>query len=240
MRGVVPAEAVIRLVPVSARPLPAGAEVLPSVMSADMLRLGAQLEALVGAGARVVHVDVMDGHFVPNLTVGPDFTRAVAAAVRPRGVLVDVHVMAERPGDLVGLFAPHADAISVHVEADPHPHRLLGLIRAQGCAAGLAINPGTPVEAVRELVDDLDYVNCMSVSPGFAGQGFVPATPGKLRRLRALLPSRVLLEVDGGVSAATLPAARDAGARWFVSASSIFGAPEPLAAFDELCRLARA
>ncbi|HWH15273.1 MAG TPA: ribulose-phosphate 3-epimerase [Miltoncostaeaceae bacterium] len=222
-----------------ARPLPAEPEVLPSVMSADMLHLGAQLTSLVEAGARVVHVDVMDGHFVPNLTVGPDFTRAVAAAVRPRGVRVDVHVMAERPGELIGLFAPHADAISVHLEADPHPHRLLGAIRDAGCAAGIAINPGTPVEALREMVDDIDYVNCMGVSPGFAGQGFVPATPDKVRRLRALLPARVVIEVDGGISAATLPGVRDAGARWFVSASSVFGSPDPLAAFAELCRLAR-
>jgi len=224
---------------VRARPLPAEPEVLPSVMSADMLHLGAQLTSLVEAGARVVHVDVMDGHFVPNLTVGPDFTRAVAAAVRPRGVRVDVHVMAERPGELIGLFAPHADAISVHLEADPHPHRLLGAIRDAGCAAGIAINPGTPVEALREMVDDIDYVNCMGVSPGFAGQGFVPATPDKVRRLRALLPARVVIEVDGGISAATLPGVRDAGARWFVSASSVFGSPDPLAAFAELCRLAR-
>jgi ribulose-phosphate 3-epimerase len=224
---------------VRARPLPAEPEVLPSVMSADMLHLGAQLTSLVEAGARVVHVDIMDGHFVPNLTVGPDFTRAVAAAVRPRGVRVDVHVMAERPGELIGLFAPHADAISVHLEADPHPHRLLGAIRDAGCAAGIAINPGTPVEALREMVDDIDYVNCMSVSPGFAGQGFVPATPDKVRRLRALLPARVVIEVDGGISAATLPGVRDAGARWFVSASSVFGSPDPLAAFAELCRLAR-
>lgn len=207
-------------------------------MSADMLHLGAQLEALLAAGARVVHVDVMDGHFVPNLTVGPDFAAAVGRAVRPRA-RVDVHMMVERPGDLIALFAPHVDAIQVHLEADPHPHRLLGHIRELGCAAGIAINPGTPVEALRELADHLDYVNCMSVSPGFAGQRFVPGTPDKVRRLRALLPEGVVIEVDGGLGRDTLPAVRDAGARWFVSASSIFGAPDPIASFTELCRLSR-
>ncbi len=212
--------------------------VLPSVMSADMLRLGEQLEALCTAGARVFHVDVMDAHFVPNLTVGPDFTAAVARAVRPHGGRVDVHLMVERPGGVIPLFAPHADAISVHVEADPHPHRLLSVIREAGCAAGLALNPGTPAAAVSELVDHLDYVNCMSVSPGFAGQSFEPATPDKVRRLRGLLPDRVLIEVDGGVAPATLPPVRDAGADWLVSASAIFGSPDPLAAFGHLAALA--
>lgn len=215
-------------------------QVLPSVMSADMLHLGDQLDALVDAGARVLHVDVMDAHFVPNLTVGPDFTAAVARLARPRGVLVDVHLMVERPGGVIPLFAPHADAISVHVEADPHPHRLLSVIRDAGCRAGLSINPGTPAGAVAEMADVLDYVNCMSVNPGFAGQSFVPGTPGKVRRLRDLLPERVLIEVDGGIGAATLPGVRAAGASWFVSASSIFGAPDPLASFAELTALARA
>lgn len=215
-------------------------QVLPSVMSADMLHLGDQLDALVDAGARVLHVDVMDAHFVPNLTVGPDFTAAVARLARPRGVLVDVHLMVERPGGVIPLFAPHADAISVHVEADPHPHRLLSVIRGAGCRAGLSINPGTPATAVAEMVDALDYVNCMSVNPGFAGQSFVPGTPDKVRRLRELLPDRVLIEVDGGIGAATLPGVRAAGANWFVSASSIFGAPDPLASFAELTALARA
>lgn len=219
-------------------PLPREPAVLPSVMSADMLALGAQLEALVGAGARAVHVDVMDGAFVPNLTVGPDWTRAVAGAVRPAGVLVDVHLMVERPGAMIPLFAPHADAISVHVEADPHPHRLLGAIRDAGCHAGLALNPGTPVEHAAELADELDYVNVLAVNPGFAGQSFIAATPRRVARLRELLPDRVVIEVDGGIGAATLPGAVAAGAAMLVSASSIFGAPDPVAAFEGLARLA--
>ncbi|WP_217912999.1 ribulose-phosphate 3-epimerase [Miltoncostaea marina] len=214
--------------------------VLPSVMSADMLALGAQLDALIAAGAGAIHVDVMDGHFVPNLTVGPDFARAAAGPVRAAGGLVDVHLMVSRPAEMVPLFAPHADAITVHVEADPHPHRLLGLIRDAGCAAGLALNPGTPVEHVAELAGELDYVNVLAVNPGFAGQSFIATTPARIARLRALLPDGLPIEVDGGIGMATMPAARDAGATMFVSASSIFGAPDPVGAFRELDALARA
>ncbi|MEW6582309.1 MAG: ribulose-phosphate 3-epimerase [Actinomycetota bacterium] len=214
--------------------------VLPSLMSADFLRLGPQIDALMDAGARAFHIDVMDGRFVPNLTIGTGLTAAVAAPIRARGGLVDVHLMVERPGLMVELFAPHADAISVHVEADPHPHRLLQRIRELGCRAGLSINPGTPLAAVAELVDVLDYVNCMGVNPGFSGQAFIPATPGRIARLRDLLPAEVAIEVDGGVGAATLPPARDAGATLFVSASSIFGTPDPVAAYRELAGLAGA
>jgi len=223
---------------VSAPELPREGVVLPSVMSADMLALGAQLDALIAAGARVAHVDVMDGHFVPNLTIGPDFTRAVAGPFHAAGGLVDVHLMVSRPGDMIPLFAPMADAITVHVEADPHPHRLLGAIREAGCRAGLALNPGTPVEHVAELGGELDYVNVLAVNPGFAGQSFITTTPGRIARLRALLPDRVVIEVDGGIGRATLPDARAAGAGMFVSASSIFGAPDPVAAFRELAGLA--
>jgi len=212
--------------------------VLPSVMSADMTALGAQLTGLCAAGAHVFHVDVMDGHFVPNLTVGPDFAAAVARSVRAHGALVDVHLMVERPGYLLEAFAPHADAISVHAESDPHVHRLLGEIRRLGCAAGIAINPGTPIDFVTELVGAIDYVNCMAVNPGFAGQSFIPTTPEKVARLRAELPDEVWIEVDGGIAPATLPAARDAGASWLVSASSIFGAADPIDAYRGLAELA--
>ena len=208
--------------------------VLPSVMSADMLRLGAQLDGLIAAGARSAHVDVMDGHFVPNLTIGPDFTRAVSEPIHAAGGLVDVHLMVSRPAEMVGLFAPWADAITFHVEAEPHAHRLLGAIRDMGCRAGLAINPGTPVEHVAELAAQLDYVNVLAVNPGFAGQAFIATTPDRIRRLRALLPESVVIEVDGGIGAATLPPAREAGATMFVSASSIFGAPDPAAAYAAL------
>jgi ribulose-phosphate 3-epimerase len=218
--------------------LPETGVVLPSVMSADMLRLGEQLGALLDAGARVFHVDVMDAHFVPNLTIGPDFARAVAGPIHEAGGLVDVHLMVSRPGDLIPLFAPVADAISVHVEADPHPHRLLGAIHAAGCRAGLALNPGTPVDHVAELGEDLDYANVLAINPGFAGQPFIPQTPRRVARLRSLLPDRVRIQIDGGISRYTLPAVRDAGASMFVSASSIFRAADPVASFRELEGLA--
>ena len=221
-------------------PLPTAPTVLPSVMSADMLRVGAQLDALAAAGARAVHVDVMDGHFVPNLTVGPDWARAVAGAVHAGGGLVDVHLMVSRPREAIALFADLADAISFHLEADPHPHRLLGMVREAGCRAGLAVNPGTPVEHVADLAEEVDYVNVLAVNPGFAGQSFIATTPGRIARLRGLLPEGVPVEVDGGIDRATLPSARDAGATMFVSASAIFGAADPPAAFAELAALAAA
>jgi ribulose-phosphate 3-epimerase len=219
-------------------PLPTAPTVLPSVMSADMLRVGAQLQELIAAGARAVHVDVMDGHFVPNLTVGPDWARAVADAVHAAGGLVDVHLMVSRPREVIPLFADLADAISLHLEADPHSHHLLGQVREAGCHAGLALNPGTPVEHALDLADEADYVNVLAVNPGFAGQSFIRTTPGRVARLRRGLPDGVRIEVDGGIGRETLPAAREAGATMFVSASSIFGAADPAAAYSELARLA--
>jgi len=213
--------------------------VLPSLMSADFLRVGEQIDELLGAGARAFHVDIMDGHFVPNLTVGTGFAAAVAEPIHDAGGLVDVHLMVARPGPLIPAFAPAADAISVHYEADPHPQRLLSSIREAGCLAGLAINRGTPPILVEELIDELDYVNCMSISPGFAGQEFIPETVDKLRLLREVLPARVGLEVDGGVDPETLPGARGAGANLFVSATAIFGETDPVAAYAGLAALLR-
>lgn len=210
--------------------------VCPSLMSADPLRLGEQLDALLDAGARVFHVDVMDGRFVPNLMLGTHTTRGVADRVRPRGGMVDVHLMVEHPGLAIRLFAPHADMISVHVEADPHPHQLLTEIRAAGCLAGLAINPGTPISAVSELVERIDYVNCMGVNPGFSGQSFIPETLGRLECLREALPSRVLLQVDGGVGVDNAADTHALGADLIVSASAIFGTPDPVASYRDLVR----
>jgi len=214
--------------------MPATPAVCPSLMSADPLRLGEQVSALLDAGARVLHVDVMDGRFVPNLMLGTETTRGIAALARSRGALVDVHLMVERPGDAIGWFAPHADMISIHVEADPHPHQMLGEIRAAGCLAGLALNPGTPVEAIGPLVERLDYVNCMGVNPGFSGQSFIPETLGRLGVLRDLLPARVALQVDGGIGPGNVADARAYGADLLVSASAIFGADDPVAAYADL------
>ena len=207
-------------------------------MSADFLQLGQQIDALLAAGARVFHVDVMDGHFVPNLTVGPGFAASLAAPVRAAGGILDIHLMVERPAGMIELFAPHAGAISIHAEADPHVHRLLGRIRELGCLAGLALNPGTSLAAVEPVAHLVDFVNVMSVNPGFAGQSFIPTTPARLADLRDRLPEGVAIEVDGGVSVATLAGVRDAGATLFVSASSIFGADDPVAAYTELAVLA--
>lgn len=214
--------------------LPETPAVCPSLMSADALDLGSQVSALMDAGARVLHVDVMDGRFVPNLMLGTETTRGIASLTRPRGALVDVHLMVERPGDAIGWFAPHADMISVHVEADPHPHQLLTEIRAAGCLAGLAINPGTPLEAVMPLIPRLDYVNCMGVNPGFSGQSFIHETLGRLTALRDALPVRVALQVDGGVGPANIADARAAGADLLVSASAIFGADDFVGAYEGL------
>jgi len=203
-------------------------------MSADPMRLGAQVDALVNEGARVFHVDVMDGHFVPNLMLGTETTRGVATRTQAADALVDVHLMVSRPGHAIRWFAPHADMISIHVEADPHPHQLLTEIRAAGCLAGLAINPGTPLETVTPLLDRIDYVNCMGVNPGFSGQSFIPETIERLAVLRELLPDRVLLQVDGGVGAGNAAATRAAGADLIVSASAIFGAPDPVASYRDL------
>lgn len=214
--------------------MPATPAVCPSLMSADPLRLGEQVSALLDAGARVFHVDVMDGRFVPNLMLGTETTRGVAGLARPRGGLVDVHLMVESPREAIGWYAPHADMISVHVEADPHPHQLLSEIREAGCLAGLAINPGTPVEMVEPLVERLDYVNCMGVNPGFSGQSFIPETLGRLGALRDLLPPRVAVQVDGGIGPATIADARACGADLLVSASAIFGADDPVASYIDL------
>ena len=203
-------------------------------MSADPMRLGEQVDALINEGARVFHIDVMDGHFVPNLMLGTETTRGVATRTQAADALVDVHLMVSRPGNAIRWFAPHADMISIHVEADPHPHQLLTEIRAAGCLAGLAINPGTPLETVTPLLDRIDYVNCMGVNPGFSGQSFIPETIERLAALRAMLPDRVLLQVDGGVGAGNAAATRAAGADLIVSASAIFGAPDPVASYRDL------
>ncbi len=217
-----------------------GRVVLPSVMSADQMRAGEQVERLMDAGARVFHVDVMDAHFVPNLTLGTNFVADLAALVHPRGGVVDVHLMVDRPSVVLPAFSAHADAVSIHVEADPHPHRLLHQIREAECLAGIAINPGTPVEAARDVVHDADYVNVLSVDPGFAGQRFIERTPERIARLRELVPPGVAIEVDGGIEPETLPLARAAGAELFVSASAIFGQEDISRAYAHLAELASA
>ena len=207
--------------------------VLPSVASADLLALGGQVEPLVAAGATLFHFDVMDGQFVPNVALGSELARQLSGRLEGRATL-DVHLMVSRPGEILERFLPLASAVSVHLEADPHPHRLLGRIREAGCHAGLAINPGTPIEAVAPLIPVLDYVVVMGVNPGFSGQSFIPETVTRVRELRTLLPERVMIEVDGGVDADNVGELVRRGANWLVSASAIFGAPDPTAMYEKL------
>ena len=207
----------------------------PSILSADFARLGSQVAEVMDAGARVIHVDVMDGHFVPPITIGPLVASAIADQVHDAGGILDVHLMIERPEQQVADFArAGADSITIHPEATPHLHYTLGAIRDLGCAAAAAINPGTPPIALSQVTEDLDLVLCMSVNPGWAGQPFIPASLGKLSELRAMLPDRVALEVDGGVSLKTAADCVRAGANLLVAGSAVFGAPDPAEMYSKL------
>src|SRR5438045_4248739 len=172
--------------------------VAPSILSADFSRLGAQVEEVMAAGARVIHVDVMDGHFVPPITMGPLIAGSIADQVHEAGGAIDVHLMIDRPADHVAEFAKiGADCITAHFEADPHINRTLGAIREAGCLAGVALNPGTPADSASELTEAADIILCMSVNPGWGGQPFIASSPDKVTRLRDL-SERPTIEVDGG------------------------------------------
>jgi ribulose-phosphate 3-epimerase len=212
--------------------------VAPSILSADFARLGAQVEEVMAAGARVIHVDVMDGHFVPPITMGPLVAAAIADQVHDAGGAIDVHLMIDRPAEHIAEFAAAgADCITAHFEADPHIHRTLGAIREAGCLAGVAINPGTPAEAVSELDGHADVVLCMSVNPGWGGQSFIASSPGKVRRIREAVASPAI-EMDGGIDAETVGSVAEAGASLFVAGSAVFGDPEPGAAFQRIAAAA--
>ena len=214
--------------------------VAPSILSADFSRLGSQVEEVMDAGARVIHVDVMDGHFVPPITIGPLVAGSIADQVHDAGGAVDVHLMIEAPERHIEAFAEAgADSITFHAEATPHANRTLAAIRELGCLAGVAINPGTPVEAVSELAGFADVVLCMTVNPGWGGQAFIESSPGKVTRLAPLV-GEAKIEVDGGIVTSTAGPMAAAGASLFVAGSAIFGASDPAAAYTEIAAAAGA
>jgi ribulose-phosphate 3-epimerase len=215
--------------------------VAPSILSADFARLSDQVREVTDAGAKVIHVDVMDGHFVPPITIGPLVVSALREQVSEAEAMLDVHLMIERPERQLAEFVrAGADAITIHAEATPHVHYALAAIRDAGAAAGLAICPATPVRVLAEVTADLDIALCMTVNPGWGGQAFIPSSLDKVRRLRALVGAGVALEVDGGIDPDTAGPCGQAGATLFVAGSAIFGAPDPGAAYREIAAAAGA
>lgn len=213
--------------------------IAPSILSANFARLGEEVAEVIRAGADLIHFDVMDNHYVPNLTFGP----MVCAALKPYATVpVDVHLMVEPVDDLIHAFAKAgANIITFHPEASRHVDRSLGLIKEYGCQAGLVLNPATPVNILENVLDKLDMVLLMSVNPGFGGQSFIPNTLGKIRKVREMLDEyerqsgrHIALEVDGGVKTDNIAEIAAAGADTFVAGSAIFGKPDYKAVIDEM------
>ncbi len=214
--------------------------VAPSILSADFARLGEQIDEVMDAGARLIHFDVMDGHFVPPITIGPLVASSIADRVHAAGGAVDVHLMIEAPERHIEAFAAAgADSITFHEEATAHANRTLSAIRELGCLAGIAINPGTPVEALSELRGHADVALCMTVNPGWGGQAFIEGSVEKVARLAGVVgPAKI--EVDGGIDTATAKPIAEAGAALFVAGSAVFGASDPAAAYAEIAAAAGA
>lgn len=213
--------------------------IAPSILSADFAKLGEEVSKVIDAGADLIHFDVMDNHYVPNLTIGP----MVCSAIKPYATVpVDVHLMVEPVDDLIQLFGKAgADIITFHPEASKHIDRSLSLVKSMGCQAGLVLNPATPVNLIENVLDKLDMVLLMSVNPGFGGQSFIPHTLIKIRQVRGMLDNyesqtgrRIALEVDGGIKTGNIAEVAAAGADTFVAGSAIFSQPDYKAVIDEM------
>jgi ribulose-phosphate 3-epimerase len=214
-------------------------ELAPSILSADFARLGEQVRAAAAGGAQVIHVDIMDGHFVPNLTIGPPVVKSLRKVT---DLPLDCHLMIDNPDEFIPIFADAGvNWISVHQEACQHLNRTLHLIKSHGCLAGVVINPATPVETLSEVLDIVDYVLVMSVNPGFGAQKFIPSTMHKMRRLAEIRSQRgrsYRIEVDGGVALDTVADVVRAGAEILVAGNAVFGNGDPRKNAESLLRAA--
>jgi ribulose-phosphate 3-epimerase len=212
-------------------------DIAPSILSADFSRLGEEIEAVERGGATILHVDVMDGHFVPNLTIGLPVVKSLARATK---IPMDAHLMISEPGRYAQQFVEAgAKMVSVHVEADANLHRTLAAIRAAGAQAGVVLNPATPVESLSEALAFADYVLVMSVNPGFGGQKFISTSIDKVRRIKRMIEERQLetrIEIDGGIDLGNIASVVEAGAEIIVAGSAIFGTADPAAAVEALRR----
>ncbi|HLG09912.1 MAG TPA: ribulose-phosphate 3-epimerase [Gaiellaceae bacterium] len=214
-------------------------EVEPSIYASDFSRLGEQLGALVEAGARVFHFDAGDGHFIPEITIGPIVLASISPLVRGWAALLDCHLMVNEPErHFEAIAKAGGDSVTFHVEACQAPARAIAHARSLGLGVGVALNPGTPVEDAVAAAEGADLVLCMSIHPGYSGQEFMPDALERIARLRALLPSDVRVQVDGGIHRDTIGAARDAGADLLISGSAIFWNDDPAAAFRQLAEIA--
>lgn len=210
-------------------------EIAPSILSADFSRLAEEIEAVEQGGAGVLHVDVMDGHFVPNITIGLPVVKSIAKATK---LPIDAHLMISDPGQYAAQFvSAGAKMVSVHVEADANLHRTLMSIKSAGAQAGVVLNPATPVSAIEEALQFVDYVLVMSVNPGFGGQKFIQESVSKVRRLRQMITEKQLevrIEIDGGIDRSNIETVVSAGAEIIVAGSAIFGTTDPKAAVEDL------